>query len=86
MMFYECDVLNILVPFFLIENVWIYRWAGETLFISKGTWISRFLALGQDNSNEIYNVELKVKKQLLVTLKVKFFGLVLVLVLPRVCF
>lgn len=85
-MFYECDVLNILVPFFLIENVWIYRWAGETLFISKGTWISRFLALGQDNSNEIYNVELKVKKQLLVTLKVKFFGLVLVLVLPRVCF
>lgn len=86
MMFYECDVLNILVPFFLIENIWIYRWAGEALFISKGTWISRFLALGQDNSNEIYNVELKVKKQLLVTLKVKFFGLVLVLVLPRVCF
>lgn len=70
-MFYEYDVLNSPVPF-LSENVWIYRWTGEALCISGETWISRFLALGQDNSDEIYNVELKARKQLLVTFRVKF--------------
>lgn len=48
LMFYEYDVLNILVPlfmFFLSENVWIFRWTRDTLFVSGEILIARFFWL-----------------------------------------